>query len=62
MIRPRLVLALSPFLVLGAAAGAGAAELDGLVFAQSPGIVRGPGLYLNLLKFFPVLVLFVMWV
>ncbi len=62
MIRPRLVLALSPLLVLGAAAGAGAAELDGLVFAQAPGIVRGPGLYLNLLKFLPVLVIFIMWV
>jgi type II secretory ATPase GspE/PulE/Tfp pilus assembly ATPase PilB-like protein len=62
MIRPRLVLALSPLLVLGAAASAGAAELDGLVFAQSPLIVRGPGLYLNLLKFVPVLVIFVMWV
>ena len=32
---------MSPLLILGAAAGAGAAELDGLVFAQSPLIVRG---------------------
>src|SRR6202007_2992572 len=36
-------------------------EPGGLVFAQSAGIVRGPGLYLNLYKFVPVVVLFLLW-
>ena len=61
MIRPRLVLALSALLVLVLSLGAEAAELEGLVFAQGPGIVRGPGLYLNLFKFLPILVLFLLW-
>src|SRR4051794_25578036 len=61
MIRPRLVLALSALLVLAAVAGADAAEVGGLVFAQSPSIQRGPGLYLNLFKFVPVLAIYLLW-
>jgi general secretion pathway protein E len=61
MIRPRVVLALSALLILAASAGADAAEIGGLLFAQSASIVRGPGLYLNLFKFAPVLALYLMW-
>src|SRR4051812_45766515 len=61
MIRPRLVLALSALLGLGAAVGADAAELGGFLFAQSATVQRGTGLYLNLFKFVPVLVIFLLW-
>src|SRR4051794_37479066 len=61
MIRPRLVLAVSALLVLAACAGADAADIGGLVFAQSPTIQRGPGLYLNLFKFLPVLAIYLLW-
>ena len=61
MIRPRLVLATLALLTLGAAAGADAAELPGVLLAQSKGLVRGPGLYLNLLKFLPVLAVYLLW-
>ena len=66
MIRPRLVLATFALLTLGAAAWAGAAESVGVVFAQSyemmnqPG-KRGPGMYLNLFKFVPVVLIFLLW-
>lgn len=61
MIRPLLVLATVVLFVLGAGAGAEAAELFGPVLAQSPSIVRGPGLYLNLYKFIPVVLIFLLW-
>src|SRR5262245_15748452 len=61
MIRPRLVLATTALLTLGAAAGADAAEFAGVLIAQAPGIQRGPGMYLNLLKFLPVLAIFLLW-
>jgi general secretion pathway protein E len=59
----RLSLALLTFFVLtlGAAAGSDAAELIPFVFAQSPSIQRGPGFYLNLYKFLPVLGVFLLW-
>ena len=44
MIRPRLVLATFALLVLGVAAGADAAELVGILFAQSADIVARAGL------------------
>jgi type II secretory ATPase GspE/PulE/Tfp pilus assembly ATPase PilB-like protein len=65
MIRPRLVfLATLVLLLFGAAAGADAAEFVGL-FAQSkmmgqPGM-RGPGMYLNLFKFVPVVLIYLLW-
>jgi type II secretory ATPase GspE/PulE/Tfp pilus assembly ATPase PilB-like protein len=64
MIRPRLVLATLALAVLGVAAGAEAAELPGLLLAQSGAInaLRGPGLYLNLLKFVPVVLIYLAWV
>src|SRR5215204_4206599 len=61
MIRPRLVLATSALLTLGAAAGADAAEFAGVLLAQAPGIQRGPGLYLNLFKFTPVQAVSLLW-
>ncbi|MGE3821765.1 MAG: GspE/PulE family protein, partial [Isosphaeraceae bacterium] len=62
MIRPRLALATFALVTLGAASGADAAEPLGVLIAQSASIQRGPGLYLNLLKFLPVLGLYLLWV
>jgi general secretion pathway protein E len=61
MIRPRLALAAFTLAALVAASGASAAELVGLPFAQSASLVRGPGFYLSLLKFVPVLLVFLLW-
>jgi general secretion pathway protein E len=61
MIRPRLVLATFTLLTLGAAAGVGAAELSSLLLAQSANMQRGPGLYLNLFKFLPVVAIYLLW-
>lgn len=64
MIRPRLVLATIALAILGLAAGAEAAEMPGLLLAQSGAInaLRGPGLYLNLFKFAPVILIYLAWV
>ncbi|RUL89714.1 GspE/PulE family protein [Tautonia sociabilis] len=64
MIRPRLVLATLALAILGVAAGAEAAELPALLFAQSGAInaLRGPGLYINLFKFVPVVLIYLAWV
>ncbi|QDV37242.1 GspE/PulE family protein [Tautonia plasticadhaerens] len=64
MIRPRLVLATIALAVFGVAAGAEAAELPALLLAQSGAInaLRGPGLYLNLFKFVPVVLIYLAWV
>jgi len=61
MIRPRLVLATFAFITLGLAVGADAAEVADLLLAQSAAIQRGPGLYLNLFKFIPVVLIYLMW-
>jgi general secretion pathway protein E len=67
--RPRLVLATLLLGLLAAAAGADAAEPVSALFAQSPAMNqdysqggRGPGFYLDLLKFFPVLLIYFLWV
>ena len=63
MIRSRYAVATFAFLVaFFAAAGAEAADLGELLLAQSASIVRGPGLYLNLFKFVPVVLVYLMWV
>ena len=64
MIRPRLALATSAMAVLGAAAVAEGADLPLLPFAQSGAMngLRGPGLYLNLFKFVPVLLIYLAWI
>ena len=64
MIRPRLVLAMFALAVLGVAAGAEAAELPAPC-SRSPAAInglRGPGLYLNLFKFVPVVLIYLAWV
>ncbi len=61
MIRPRLVLATFALLIFGAAAGAEAADLANALFAQAANVPRGPGMYLNLLKFLPALALYLLW-
>jgi type II secretory ATPase GspE/PulE/Tfp pilus assembly ATPase PilB-like protein len=61
MTRPRLALATFALLTLGAAAGADAAELTQVLLAQSQTIVRGPGFYLNLFKFVPVVAVYLLW-
>jgi general secretion pathway protein E len=61
MTRPRLVLVTFALVTLGAAAGADAAEFANVLLAQAPSIQRGPGLYLNLFKFIPVVALYLMW-
>lgn len=64
MIRPRLVLAMIALALVGLVNGAEAAELPGLLLAQSAAIntLRGPGLYLNLFKFVPVVLIYLAWV
>jgi type II secretory ATPase GspE/PulE/Tfp pilus assembly ATPase PilB-like protein len=64
MIRPRLALATFLIALFGLAAGADAAEPAMSLFAQSPLMnnLRGPGFYLNLFKFLPVMAIYLMWV
>jgi len=61
MVRPLLVLATVLTVVLGVVAGADAAEFLPAILAQAPNISRGPGFYLNLFKFAPVLVGYLLW-
>ncbi|WP_435021923.1 GspE/PulE family protein [Tundrisphaera sp. TA3] len=64
MTRPRHALALATFalLILGVADAANAASFgDLLLLAQSPTMARGPGMYLNLFKFVPVLCIYLLW-
>ncbi|WZO96678.1 GspE/PulE family protein [Isosphaeraceae bacterium EP7] len=62
MIRPRPVIATTALILLGSAAGAHASEPWALL-AQSAAIApfRGPGFYLNLFKFIPVLGIYLLW-
>ena len=64
MIRRLLVFATIVTAILGVVAGADAAEVLSPVLAQAPsiGASRGPGFYLNLFKFIPVLLIFLLWV
>jgi general secretion pathway protein E len=66
MTRPRLALATLLFGLLGFASWADAAEPALSLFAQSPLMnnpgMRGPGFYLNLFKFLPVLAIYLLWV
>jgi type II secretory ATPase GspE/PulE/Tfp pilus assembly ATPase PilB-like protein len=63
MLRPFLVLFLLLVATLGVAAGvqAGESELVPVVLAQVPNMTRGPGFYLNLFKFIPVIVVYLLW-
>jgi type II secretory ATPase GspE/PulE/Tfp pilus assembly ATPase PilB-like protein len=63
MTRPSLVLWTFLFAILGLAAASEAAEAVPLILAQLPNFSgRGPGMYLNLLKFIPVLAIYLLWV
>ena len=62
MTRPRLALATFAVLSLGSAAGADAAEFVNALLAQAPTVPRGPGMYLNLLKFIPVVLIYLFFV
>jgi general secretion pathway protein E len=61
MIRPRLALATFALATFAVASGTQAADLVGIPFAQSASLARGPGFYLNLFKFIPVLAIFLLW-
>ncbi len=63
MIRPSLVLVSFLALTFGVAAASDAAEFLPIVWAQSTAIgpLRGPGMYLNLFKFIPVVLIYLMW-
>ncbi len=64
MLRSRLALAIFALATFGLTAGVDAADLTGLILAQSHAIdaFRGPGLYFNLYKFVPVALLYLQWV
>ncbi len=62
MIRPRLALVATFALAcFGLTAGADAATLLDSLLAQAAVMPRGPGLYLNLFKFLPVLGTYLLW-
>jgi general secretion pathway protein E len=61
MIRPRLALATFALATLAITSGTQAADLAGIPFAQSASLVRGEGFYLNLVKFIPVLIIYLLW-
>jgi type II secretory ATPase GspE/PulE/Tfp pilus assembly ATPase PilB-like protein len=62
MCRPLLAFATFLVLLLGASAAADAGELVPAILAQLPNMQRGPGMYLNLLKFVPVIIIYLLWV
>jgi type II secretory ATPase GspE/PulE/Tfp pilus assembly ATPase PilB-like protein len=61
MFRPLLGIVTFLGLFLGMAVASDAAELVPGILAQVPHMQRGPGMYLNLLKFVPVLVVYLLW-
>ena len=62
MIRPSLVLATVLVVLVAGANLATADEWLSPVLAQSPGVTRGPGFYLNLYKLVPVLLVYLLWI
>ena len=64
MIRPRLASWTFALLALGLADEAGASAFfgpAGALLAQTANVTRGPGFYLNVAKFVPVVILFFLW-
>jgi general secretion pathway protein E len=59
----RLIPAFFTFVILtfGVAVGSNAGEPVAVVMAQIPHMSRGPGMYLNLFKFIPVVLIFLLW-
>src|SRR5260370_19923347 len=61
MVRPFLVFGTFLVLILGGAAGADAADFLTPILVQIPKMSRGPGFYLNLYKFVPVVLIYLLW-
>src|SRR5260370_35131900 len=61
MVRPFLVFGTFLVLILGGAAGADAADFLTPILAQIPQMSRGPGFYLNMYKFVPVVLIYLLW-
>jgi type II secretory ATPase GspE/PulE/Tfp pilus assembly ATPase PilB-like protein len=61
MFRPFLAILTFFALFFGIAVASDAAELVPAILAQLPNMQRGPGMYLNLLKFVPVLIVYLLW-
>src|SRR6516225_4139332 len=61
MVRPLLAFLTFFALALGATTAAQASDILPIVLAQSPSVVRGPGMYLNLFKFVPVVLIYLLW-
>lgn len=61
MIRPLPALATFTTVLLGVAAGAEAADVLAPLWALPAGSERGSGFYLNLYKFIPVIVVYLLW-
>ncbi len=61
MCRSRLSLLILGLVSLGLCSSAGASEVGDFLLAQSATMNRGFGLYLNLFKFVPVLLLYFLW-
>ncbi len=59
--RPAAIAATSALMLLGVAAVADGAEPFGLLLAQSATVPRGPGFYLNIFKFLPVVMVYLLW-
>ncbi len=62
MIRPSLALVMFALGYFGLSATADAMEIPSFLLAQSSVLQRGPSLYLNLFKFVPVLLAYLLWV
>src|SRR5262245_19237437 len=61
MSRPFLAIMTFVAFFLGVAAASDGAEIVSGLLAQIPHMQRGPGMYLNLLKFIPVLIIYLLW-
>jgi type II secretory ATPase GspE/PulE/Tfp pilus assembly ATPase PilB-like protein len=61
MSRPFLAIVTFFVFSLGIVAASDAAEIVPSILAQLPNMQRGPGLYLNLWKFAPVLIVYLLW-
>jgi general secretion pathway protein E len=61
MSRPFLAFLTFAAILLGYGAAAHASEFVPIVLAQAPSVVRGQGMYLNLFKFVPVVLVYLLW-
>lgn len=61
MYRVLTVLLIFLLLTLGLATTSQAADAFPAIIAQIPNMYRGPGMYLNLFKFVPVVIVYLLW-